>query len=536
MWSVGAGWVTDLAPEAPALEGQCPDADADSATAVTAMSASTGSSADGFVVDNNWTINQSAAHEADEDGNVNNFLTRADLQPVPGSAFINTVTAESSTVAMAGKKNNKKKQTQKQQQAAAADTAETTTADAAETTTADTALAPAEAAPVETGEDTAAPSNVPGDFPVTPANEEEDKTFGVKPLPAAAGAVNPVQLHPGEKIPESVAAQNVNEHVKLDQASYEKSDALPGVETDLPPVSKNLIPESSLPMGNGKDVTINTVGVGATTTALAGQVPLEPQVPEVIKESQDKAGAAPEASAVAEEVQDKAKVEEGLNDKVKEAPATSEGASGIGIKKNDIETPAEKVGTTVNDVATAATDAVDKNLPDSVGQQLPESASNHLAGQTEEDPLEKASPEVPSEVKQSLAEAGKSPEAATNTVAVDEKKEVESELLKEVKPAPAVDDAKATETKTTETAETETAETAETKTTETNPEAATTEAVLAGAAQPETVPAAANGNGAESKPAESSDKPAQPAAVEKKKKNRLSTLLGRIKERLSDKK
>lgn len=449
---------------------------------------------------------------------------------------------------MAGKKGNKKKQAQKQQQAAAATKpAETAAADAAP------APAPAEAAPVVTREDTATPSNVPGGFPVTPAAEEEDKTFGVKPLPATAGAVNPIHLPAGEKIPDSIAAQNVNEHVKLDKASYEKSDALPGAEAELPPVSKNLIPESSLPMGNGQDVTINTVGTGATTTALAGQVPLEPKVPEVVRESQHKAGAAPEASAVASEVQDKARFEEELKDKVKEAPATSVGTSGIGTEKNEHtglvvgaaaatgaavvaasvaakDTFADKAGPAANDVTTAAADAANKNLPDSVKQRLPESAQTYVTGQTKGDPREKVSPEVPSEVKQSLAEAGQSPEAATNSSAVAEKKEVEAELLKEVKPAPAVGDVKPTEPKTTEAAET--------KAPEAKPEAATTEAVKAGAAQPEAVPAAAvaaNGNGAESKPAESSSKPAQPSGAEKKKKSRLSTFFGKIKEKLSDK-
>ena len=149
------------------------------------------------------------------------------------------------------------------------------------------------------------------------------------PLALSTPSISPA----GEKIPDSIAAQNVNENVKLDKASYEKSDALPGAEAELPPVSKNLIPESSLPMGNGQDVTINTVGTGATTTALAGQVPLEPKVPEVVRESQHKAGAAPEASAVASEVQDKARFEEELKDKVKEAPATSVGTSGIGTER-----------------------------------------------------------------------------------------------------------------------------------------------------------------------------------------------------------
>lgn len=478
---------------------------------------------------------------------------------------------------MAGKKNNKKKQQQKAQQAAAAtkpaETAPAETAAAApvaaevvpvEAATAEPTAAAATTAAVvepvvpvaaESREDTATPSIVPGGFPETPANEE-DKTVSVNPLPAAPGAVNPITLEPGEKIPQGVAAQGVNDNVKLDKESYEKSDALPGVvATDLPPVSKNTIPESSLPITSNKDATINTVGPGATTAALAGQVPLESKdakVPEVVKESQEKAGVAPEASAVPEEVKEKAAVEEELKSKVQEAPGTSEGHAGIGAEKQENtgliagaalttggavaaaaiaakDKVAETAGPTVNNAAAAATDAANKNLPDSVKAQLPEAAQNHLAAQSKETTLEEVSPQVPAEVKESLTEAGKSPEAAANTEAVVEKKQVESELLKEVKSVPAVDEtkpaaaaasetkpvaAKAPETKPTETAATQG------KATEANPEAAKAEAVKAGAAN--------GANGTETKPAEAS----QPASAQAKKKSRLSTIFSKLKEKL----
>ncbi|KAK4087885.1 hypothetical protein Purlil1_7643 [Purpureocillium lilacinum] len=533
---------------------------------------------DRFVVDNNWTINESSPHEPDSDGNVNNFLTQADLEhPSFSSSILNTVTPESTTVAMAGKKNNKKKQQQKAQQAAAAtkpaETAPAETAAAApvaaevvpvEAATAEPTAAAATTAAVvepvvpvaaESREDTATPSIVPGGFPETPANEE-DKTVSVNPLPAAPGAVNPITLEPGEKIPQGVAAQGVNDNVKLDKESYEKSDALPGVvATDLPPVSKNTIPESSLPITSNKDATINTVGPGATTAALAGQVPLESKdakVPEVVKESQEKAGVAPEASAVPEEVKEKAAVEEELKSKVQEAPGTSEGHAGVGAEKQENtgliagaalttggavaaaaiaakDKVAETAGPTVNNAAAAATDAANKNLPDSVKAQLPEAAQNHLAAQSKETTLEEVSPQVPAEVKESLTEAGKSPEAAANTEAVVEKKQVESELLKEVKSVPAVDEtkpaaaaasetkpvaAKAPETKPTETPATQG------KATEANPEAAKAEAVKAGAAN--------GANGTETKPAEAS----QPASAQAKKKSRLSTIFSKLKEKL----
>ena len=43
-------------------------------------------------------------------------------------------------------------------------------------------------------------SDLPGSFPETPAAIEKGE-FSVNPLPAADGAVNPIKLAPGEKVP-----------------------------------------------------------------------------------------------------------------------------------------------------------------------------------------------------------------------------------------------------------------------------------------------------------------------------------------------
>lgn len=344
--------------------------------------------------------------------------------------------------------------------------------------------------PIDKPEGAATPSDVPGGFPITPSTEL-DKPIGVNPLPAAAGAVNPFKLEPGEKVPD-VGIESTNDHVKLDKESYDKSDALPGVDVaDLPPITSNLIPESSLPVTAAGDVNINTVGSGATTLGLAAQVPLEAKipdatkVPEVVKESQEKAHAEPEASAVPEEVADKAKVEEELKEKVTEVPAASEGTAGVGTEKSESETdPAAAIAAAAtttgaavlsaviaakdnlvetaapvandaaaaasaaaNDAVAAATEAARQNLPDSVKEKLPEPLQDVLAQQetaAKEATREEVSPEVPAEVKESITEADKSPEAAANTVAVEEKKEVEAELLKEVKPVPPVDETETT--------------------------------------------------------------------------------------------
>lgn len=335
--------------------------------------------------------------------------------------------------------------------------------------------------PIDKPEGIATPSDFPGGFPITPSTEL-DKPISVNPLPAAAGAINPIKLAPGEEVP-AVGIESINEHVKLDKESYEKSDALPGVEaTELPPVTSNMIPESSLPVVAAQDVHISTINPGATTVGLAAQVPLEAAtVPEVVKESQEKAGVEPEAAADPKEVLEKAQVEEELKEKVTEAPATSVGIAGVGTEKSEADntdtlaavaaaaattgaaviaavvaatdSAVEAATPVVNDTVAAAADAANKNLPDSVKENLPapiqETLASHEAA-VKEETREEVSPEVPAEVKESITEAGKSPEAAANTAAVEEKKEVEAELLKEVKAVPAIDETKAEETKAEE--------------------------------------------------------------------------------------
>jgi hypothetical protein len=143
---------------------------------------------------------------------------------------------------------------------------------------------------------------------------------------------------------------------------------------DLPPISKNMIPESSLPIGgdtttfeNDPGVTISSVDPTSTTAALAANVPLEAkhtasEVPEVIKESQKETDTSAEGRASASAVKEKTAVEEELKSEV----------------------PPE---------------------------------------------------EVPQVVKESIIKAHVDPEATANPEAVHEKKEVESELLQELKQA-----------------------------------------------------------------------------------------------------
>lgn len=224
-----------------------------------------------------------------------------------------------------------------------------------------------------------------------------DQAFRVNPLPATAGAGNPINLKPGEKVPEPgrFTTNTIRSAVTLDKESYDRAGAafdgppvLPPVVTpqqerdmrgigvlDLPPITRNLIPESSLPMNdapssetdpgvtissaapdsstaalaakvpleprhdapsseNDPGVTVSSAAPNSSTAALASKVPLEPrhddaEVPAVVRKSQMQAHADPEASASPEAVYEKKEVEQELMQEVGAVPPTVEG-EGLG--------------------------------------------------------------------------------------------------------------------------------------------------------------------------------------------------------------
>ncbi|KAK0733303.1 hypothetical protein B0T26DRAFT_634364, partial [Lasiosphaeria miniovina] len=457
-----------------------------------------------FVVDHEWITDHEAPREKDHEGNENNFLLPSQIMATkqeagPGAAAISSAAPESTTAQLAG------------------------------------------AIPLEETKDNL---TAPGGYPETPA-ADANKEFKISPLPATEGALNPIKLEPGqEKIPEGIAAGNTNSNVTLDKESYEKSDRIPGLDTELPPISNTMIPESSLPILGGDVVAFSSAAPNSTTAALAGAVPLEePKVPEIVKESQEKAQVDPEASGISEEVKEKAAVEDELLQKVSEAPSTSEGTSGKGTEKSETDkTIAETVATaaatagaavlgaalaakqTATDTATDVAASL-PGLQESVKQALPVSIQDAIGATKKETAPETISSEVPAEVKESIEKSGESPEAAASTAAVEEKKEVEAELLKQVEVAPVTSES------STQPAEapkeepvqvdavkptTNGAGTTTTKTSETTPQPA--------------VSAPAEGVAA------SSSKPTDVAASsEKKKKNRLSAIFSKLRHKVSSK-
>jgi hypothetical protein len=275
----------------------------------------------------------------------------------------------------------------------------------------------------------------------------EAQSFGVAPLPATAGAGNPIHLAPGEKVPESSSftSNTVQSTARTDPVSYAKSDGLlpdlgltPQAERDakggmfgLPPVMGNMIPESSLPMGvdavTEKDtgVTISSAAPTSTTAELAGQVPKEPRgVPEIVSESRKQAGFAPEATSNPIAVLEKKEVEQELKDEVPVAPAAADNSFASQAKSS--------AGVAAATVAAGAAAGAGLFTAAAYSAKDKAAEATGLNGSTTGNLNGSASPEVPSAVSASQEEAHASPEASANAEAVHEKSQMEQELLSEV--------------------------------------------------------------------------------------------------------
>ncbi|KAF7940893.1 uncharacterized protein EAE97_007078 [Botrytis byssoidea] len=466
-----------------------------------------------FVVDGNWVTDHTAPQENDASGNLNNVLTTDRIvKHTPATAGIMSGVAPTSTTSELAKDVPLEKEKSPLAQNGSSDLpgAFPETPAAVETgdfsvnplPAADGAVNPIKLAPGEnvphpssftTNDITSGVHDDPELVAADKAKSEAESTFGVSPLPAFAGGVNPIKLAPGEEIPKpsDFTTNTIHSAVRTDKESYENSDAL-GHAPILPPVvtpqaerelngtgilglpssSKNLIPESSLPTGadeagtfDATNPTIQSAGPQTTTSILAAKVPLEStKVPEVVKESQKEAGFAPEASAIPSEVSEKSAVEKELKREVGVAPTTSEGIAGQGTIKSEKTVTAGEAAAAVGAAAIAVGGAayaaasaipsklpesvtsipsklpetvasIPSNLPESLTSKLPESVQQSIksinATGTVDQTTAKDTPEI---VRESIVESGQSPEAAANEAAVLDKKAVEAELLSGVKP------------------------------------------------------------------------------------------------------
>ena len=425
-----------------------------------------------FVVDGNWVTDHTAPQENDASGNLNNVLTtdRVTKHTPATAGIMSTVTPSSTTAGLAKDVPLEKDKAASDLPGTFPETPSAVERDevsvnplpAAEGAVNPIKLAPGEKVPdPSTFTSNTITSGVHDDPVLVAADKkaEGEQMVGVSPLPAFPGAVNPVTLAPGEKVPDpsTLTGNTITSAVHTDKASYENSGAFgitpvipPAASSqseqnakgagglDLPPISKNMIPESSLPMGTSgagtfnANPTIQSAGPQSTTAQLAGQVSLESsKVPSVVKESQQEAGVSPEASAIPAEVKDKAGVEEEELKEVPVAPSTSEGTSGSGTDKSERGMSMGGIAATAGGAAAAAAKS------SGVASKLPESVQKSIDDMNVKSTEHTAAKDTPGVVTDSIAKSGRNPEATTNEEAVLEKKAVEDELRNKVQPVEA---------------------------------------------------------------------------------------------------
>ncbi|XRM48468.1 Cruciform DNA binding protein [Aspergillus tubingensis] len=400
-----------------------------------------------FVVDGIWTTDNRAPEEDDGSSNINNvlypdqILKESTTPLLNGTAEMAGVTPGSTTAALAAgvPKESSSKQGQNGYYP-------TISSAAPGSTTA----ALGQDVPLEQR------ANVPGSYPITPASEADK--FSVNPIPASSGAGNPIKLNPGEKVPDpsTFNANTISSTARTDRAGYEQgtSGGFPGSPAydasafAIPPVSKNMIPESSLPMGESQGATepsytIQSAAPTSTTAGLAAAVPLESQrqtggrvptrdVPDVVRQSLSEAHRDPEAATSKEAVDEKKEMEEELRRKVPvdnstgaPAPTTVAGlgtSSGLGFTAG--AAPSTNLGPSTGlDVATGM------GTTTGLGAVAGATAAQ---GSQKETTSGLPAHDVPDVVKQSISEAHRDPEAAGVEEAVGEKREVEEELQQKV--------------------------------------------------------------------------------------------------------
>ncbi|ETN42702.1 uncharacterized protein HMPREF1541_01860 [Cyphellophora europaea CBS 101466] len=373
-----------------------------------------------FVVDGDWTTDHTADKEDDGHNNINNVLHPENIKKDPSSAAVSSAAPGSTTAALAGGVPLEQKQSapgafpetpanELDQQIGVAPLPATSGAGNPVSVPAGEKVP--ENVTASTVQSTATTSKEDYDNAGSsemPAMGGEAAQFGVNPIPASSGIGNPVQTKPGEGIPEQVTTNTVDSTATTSKEDYEKAGSyglpaagiaaggvlagaaaavgLSGKDDD----KKNLIPESSLPIGQGADSTldagphIQSSGPSSTTAALAGNVPLEKDkvaaaVPAPVQESLSEAHQSAEAASSPEAVKDKESLEKELLSKVPPSEAQGEHAN-----------PAAQ--TSYHGLATT----------------------------------------VPATVEKSMEQANAAPEAAADTSAVAEKTQLEQELKQKV--------------------------------------------------------------------------------------------------------
>ncbi|KAH7130357.1 hypothetical protein B0J11DRAFT_250590 [Dendryphion nanum] len=315
-----------------------------------------------FVVDGTWLTNDSHPGENDASGNYNNVLNADEIEePV---STLSSAAPESTTAALAGQVPKEKSKSEE---------------------------------------------SIPGAFPLTPPAAtpgSEPQAFSINPIPATSGLGNPVQLAPGDKVPEpsTLTSNTIDSTVKHDKEPEKEEEETVSV-APIPATAGagnpiHLAPGDKVP--DPSTLTSNTISSTVKTDedSYAKADALPPQLDPVVL--------TPE-------------VERAANGGLFHLPPLTGGLIPESSLPKDL----------------AAVDT-EKDTGVTIQSAAPTSTTAALAGEVPKEPRD-----VPATVTESQEKAGFAPEASANPEAVAEKKEVEEELKEKVPEEPA-----ATETPT----------------------------------------------------------------------------------------
>ncbi|KAJ9643574.1 Cruciform DNA binding protein [Coniosporium tulheliwenetii] len=474
-----------------------------------------------FVVDGNWVTKDTAPAENDGHYNYNNFLNPVDLQPYPSSHShtMSSAAPHSTTSQLAGAQPREERPSPSDESMPGGfpDTPGDELKEFSVNPIPATSDAPVPGGPgsgnpvnLEPGEKVPDSSNFTDNTVSSTARDDpslkdgdedsakdstkdstkdSNQTFGVAPIPASSGIGNPINIAPGEKVPDSSTfnRNTVESTARTDPSLYEKSDAgapsLPPVITPdaereskggmfgLPSILKNLIPESSLPIIGTDTKDSSEPGTKDSTgvpSMLKNLIP-ESSLPILGKDTKDSS-----ASDTKDTSEPDTKNSTGLPSIVKNLIPESSSLPIIGADKKDSSEPDIKGSTGlpstlknlipesalpvmgIDKKDSSEPETKDASVPDTKDSSVPDtkdsfeldtkepsepsvftqsagptSTTAMLAGQVPKEPRG-----VPQIVTDSQQQAHVDPEAAASPEAVREKKQLEQELLREVPKAP----------------------------------------------------------------------------------------------------
>ncbi|KAL8732217.1 MAG: hypothetical protein Q9166_002965 [cf. Caloplaca sp. 2 TL-2023] len=274
-------------------------------------------------------------------------------------------------------------------------------------------------------------SSTAKDDPSLAKSDESEQSFGVAPLPATGGFGNPINLEPGEKVPHpsKFTSNTTDTHVTTDKESYEKGSAAPQSPDVVNPQQERDSKGASMFSVPG----ISQNMIPESSLPMGGDLPAQKDPGAIIQSAGADATTAMLAGSVPKEATGVPQIVQESQDEAVVGAEAGHNRQAV-IEKSDVEkeleskvpeAPATSEGiagqNTGTNAATGGASHGSHALPASIQQSIDEMNKGSAIA-----------PTVPDVVQESIAQSHVAPEAAGEKTMVGEKRAMESELLDRV--------------------------------------------------------------------------------------------------------